>query len=60
MLVYLIKRVAICLPIWEGQVQTGEMKNCSKKFVLLTFLGVEEKESLVKPSSNFGTPCVDN
>jgi hypothetical protein len=26
MLVYLIKRVAICLPIGEGQVYTGAMK----------------------------------
>ena len=60
MLVYLIKRVAICLPIWEGQVQTGEMKNCSRKFVWITFLEVEEKESLLEQSSILGTPCVSN
>ena len=50
MLVYFIKRVAICLPIWEGQVQAGEMKNSSLKFVCITFFGVEEKESLLEQS----------
>ena len=44
------KRVAICLPIWEGQVQAGEMKNSSLKFVCITFFGVEEKESLLEQS----------
>jgi hypothetical protein len=50
MLVYLIKRVAICLPIWEQQVPKGEMENCSRKFVCFTFLGFEEKESLIEQS----------
>ena len=56
----LIKRVANCLPIWEGQVQRGEVKICSWEFVCITFFRVEEKENLMKQSYNFGTPCVSN
>jgi hypothetical protein len=51
MLVYFIKKSSkFCLPIWEGQVQAGEMKSSSLKFVCITFFGVEEKESLLEQS----------
>ena len=50
MLVYLIKRVAIFVYLSGKGKFMGEMKNCSWKFVCITFLGIEEKESLLKQS----------